>query len=66
MDVNQANAEATLREMKTEMMARLEAMIQNNKEGMEANHEKIDAKIDTNQEKMEARIEANNEKFEVF
>jgi stress response protein YsnF len=56
--------DANLKEIKEEIMARLEAMIQKNQEKMKATHEKIDAKIDTNQEKMD--IDTNNEKFVIL
>jgi hypothetical protein len=66
MRTNQAKADANLMETKEEMTVRLEAMIQNNKERMHANQEKMDTKINANQEKITVRIEANNEKFEIL
>jgi hypothetical protein len=44
---NQAKVDANLKEIKEEIMARLEAMIQNNQDEMLA-------KMETNQERMEA------------
>jgi hypothetical protein len=49
---NQAKTDANLMEMKEEMTARPKAMIMNNKERLEPNHEKMDAKMDAYQEKM--------------
>jgi hypothetical protein len=40
MRTSQAKADTNLKEMKAEMMVRLEAMIQNNKGRMEANHKR--------------------------
>jgi predicted nuclease with TOPRIM domain len=66
MRTNQAKAYVNLKEIKEEITVRLEAMIQNNKERMQANHKKMDAMMDANQEKITSRTQANNEKFEVI
>jgi hypothetical protein len=49
MRTNQAKVDTSLKEMREEMMARLEVMIQNSKERMEASHKKKDAQRDANQ-----------------
>jgi recombination DNA repair RAD52 pathway protein len=60
-DSNQAKMDTNVREMKEEMMARLEALIQNNQELMmarlDSNHKRIMARMDSQVEKMEACLE---------
>jgi hypothetical protein len=58
---NQAKVDANLREMKEEMMARLEAII-------EANHERMEALMDVSLESVKAcleKTEANQTKVEI-
>jgi hypothetical protein len=52
ISTNQAKTEATLKEMKREMTAMLEAMIQNNQERMEDHHERMMSKMDSRLAKM--------------
>jgi hypothetical protein len=57
IDANQAKMGFDLKEMKEEMLARLEAMIQNN-------HDKMMARLDAHHERMMARMDSQVEKVE--
>jgi hypothetical protein len=61
MDVNQPKTSTDLRETREEMMARLEAMIENNKEKPDANLKEIRSGQENLKEKMKANQESDAE-----
>jgi endo-alpha-1,4-polygalactosaminidase (GH114 family) len=58
MEANQAKTDANLKEMKEEMTARLEAMIQTNQERMEVNQGNMMAKLDAHHDRTLARMDS--------
>jgi fumarate hydratase class II len=62
-DVNDAKTDADLREMRKEMTARLEAMIQTNQEKTDAKLKKIRAGQEHLKEEMMAKLDAHHERI---
>jgi hypothetical protein len=66
MKVNQAKMDADLREMGEEIMARLEAMLQNNQEKTDANQKEIRVGQELLKEEMLAKMESNQERMDAM